>query len=419
MFESKHSFNTHSLSPRSVSDKQKLDMASSSKPVGLSAAAATDSDANSSGVAAIANRFNTGAMASDVDGGGEHKLSDRVSAMANRFGSTVADNPNGPRFRQSIRYTRPLDMSKYKAVTEPPSDSDNRRNSARAASRSTVVQESAKSVGDVAAMFNTSSGFLNDGKDADDNDEDGNDGETSRFANAKNLFLKAETQGEEPQESKVSSFARKIESDASSSREAIEVPEDGKLIDMTSMYEANSKKNGSAGSVKPKSSTATATIQNSTGSDATASRVGERASVLERTGTNDDNESDKSNQVESLGNRFANATKLFESGQANSLNNGDVAQPGAAKLSQLTSLVSTESSTSTTSSSVPDTTAVKASVTTADTEDANNKNEVADTPAVALAEKADAGADAASDAGTDPSTPSSRFANAARMFGGM
>lgn len=397
-------------------------MESSSKPVGLSAAAATDSDANSSGVAAIANRFNTGAMAADIDGGGEHKLSDRVSAMANRFGSTVADNPNGPRFRQSIRYTRPLDMSKYKAVTEPPSESDNRRSSARAASGSTVVQESAKSVGDVAAMFNTSSGFLNNGKDADGNDEGDNNGEASRFANAKNLFLQAETQGEEPQESKVSSFARKIESDASSSREAIEVPEDGKLIDMTSMYEANSKKNDSSGSMTAKSSTTAATIQKSTVSNATASRFGEQASAFERTGTSDDNESDKSSQVESLGNRFANATKLFESGQANSLNNGDAVQPDAAKLSQLTSLVSAESSTSTTftSSSPPDTTtANKASVTSADTEDANNKSEVADTPMVALAEKADAGADADAEAGTDPSTPSSRFANAARMFGGM
>lgn len=397
-------------------------MESSSKPVGLSAAASPDSDANSSGVAAIANRFNTGAMASDVDG--EHKLSDRVSSMANRFGSTVADNPNGPRFRQSIRYTRPLDMSKYKAVTEAPSDSDNRRSSARAASGSTVVNESAKSVGDVAAMFNTSSGFLNNGKDTNDNEDGDDEGEGSRFANAKNLFLKAETQGEEPQESKVSSFARKIESDASSSREAIEVPEDGKLIDMTSMYEANSKKNNSAVSMKPKSSTTAATIQQkSTVSTATASRVGERASALERTGTKDDNENEESNQVESLGNRFANATKLFESGQANSLNNGDAAQPAAAKLSQLTSLVSTESSTSTTSSSAAvdtvDTVANKASVKVADTEDASKKSQVADTPVVALTEKADAGADADADAGTDPSTPSSRFANAARMFGGM
>lgn len=250
-------------------------------------------------MAAIASRFNA-AAASNGDRGG---LSDKVSSLANRFGPTIHDEQPS-KYPPSPSLRRPLTSStraRTPSVRRPflnhvgrDSSSTNKSGKGIGGSEAIVTQQSAGSVNNVAKIFDTHSTVNPLNKDSSANT---NGSERTSFINAKNLFRNAEENQDKQFESKVSSYAKLIDSNEAIARNPGEIPEDNAIADVAKNFDVNNNKDASTTKSK----------------DAMQATDKGKVKLDGISGFGED----------SL-NRFSSAAKLFESGLSSSSLSDDI-----------------------------------------------------------------------------------------------
>lgn len=250
-------------------------------------------DQPQSAVAAIASRFNANALSEQSD---THRLSDKVSNLANRFGPTVLEEQKYPAVPSLRRPTTASTKPRAPPTREPFANHLDTSSTVSPNKVTNIVNESAGNVTNVAKIFDNGRDPLNKQVKAKKEDE-----EQTGFAVASNLFKKAEEDAKDPTESKVSSFAKMIESGARASRDGIEIPADNRIAGVAKNFsiEQNGKKkleeDGKKGAIELE-----------------GVQVGNVRSMFENAVAKEEEKVE-----EELESRFTNATKLFESGASN------------------------------------------------------------------------------------------------------
>lgn len=262
---------------------------------------AQSGDSTSSGVASLASRFTQSNSMGEKDA---IKLSDKVSDLAGRFGATVDKDSSKPFLSNAAR------GGKYRAAAAAVKAAKAAEEDAR------VVAELPGKVGDVAKRFTRSTEVS-----TTDHDKDA----TPAFASAADRFRRAEQDELRPAESRVSAFAKRIESGAATTFDSPAGVE-RKVAGVARSFESKS-----AG--QPPQPERTKAPSSTSGS--ATGIAGLARSRFDTTGEKDNDkqkprpireggpgatppgEEEEKGQLESSESRFANATKLFESGRAN------------------------------------------------------------------------------------------------------
>lgn len=217
------------------------------------------------------------------------RVSDKVSDLMTRFGSSDKIMPFPPPSSSSSSLTSktlsrsdPNKQRHVERVKSAPLNGDER-----------VVEERPQKVGDVAKRFNS-------------NSETAKPPSEGGFASAHDRFRRAEEAERRPTETRVSSFAKRIESgsksfDASSSSER----------HVAGVARAFESKGTESKTVTDQPASFDSVVSKFESGDFSDINLGSRTS------RHTDNQVE---ELESLGERFANATKLFESGAASNAN---------------------------------------------------------------------------------------------------
>lgn len=274
----------------------------SKRVVGLSSALDGDSDASdTSAVSSIASRFNaSGSMSASADeeGGGGNRVSEKVSDIATRFGKTVDQAPTSAASSASSRQRLPQIprvTSPRAAAGRPPARADN---AASAGDTERVVAERPGKVNDVAKRF------------AGGAEEDNTAAQQGGFASAHDRFRRAEEAERRPSASRVSSFARAFESGAHASFDADDST-DRHVAGVARTFESKGTERENTSRQPSVFDNAASKFQSSGTSAAPQRRQQRPLPAAEGRDPQPPPE-----QLESLEQRFANATKLFESGAA-------------------------------------------------------------------------------------------------------
>lgn len=232
--------------------------------VGLSAVLDTSSSKDEkppSAVSSIASQFNAAASKHDsIDE--SKKVSDKVSDIATKFGKTVDETPP-PKQYKSAAYVHKA----HKATASKSLDAN-------------VISQSGGKVGDVMKRFANSEAPA------------GESAKPSDFANAHSLFRRAEEAESRPSETRVSSFAKRIEVGATASFDS--ESSDRHVAGVTRAFESKGATSLRTHGVPPPNRPSGAPVSKP------ASGAREEEPV-----------------VDGLGKRFENAAKLFENGAAN------------------------------------------------------------------------------------------------------
>lgn len=288
------------------------DPSSKTGALGLSSVLQPDASGDSaSGVAAMASRFNAAHKEADSP-----KMSDKVSSIANRFGATVHDEPAG-KYTPAPSLRRPTSVGnapKTGGTARQPFlnhvDEEEEAERKKRQQQEDIIQESAGSVGNVAKIFDTGSTTAPLNKGEENSGENGAS-VASNFLSAKNLFKKAEENTSDKQESKVSSFAKLIDTNATTARNPVDIPADNAIAGVAKQFETT--KNGTAN--KPGLQQQVTQVET-----AINAGIGDVVSKFENIKKEEESGDNQKEKEESLESRFANAAKLFESGSANTSN---------------------------------------------------------------------------------------------------
>lgn len=261
-------------------------------------------DGNVSGVASIASKFSRSDNTSKEDG---IKLSDKVSDLAGRFGTTVDKDP-----AKALAARNAIPPGgKYRAAAAAV------KNSRVAEEEARVLTEASGKVEDVAKRFAQPSGANVKKSNEDDS--------MPAFASAADRFRRAEQADVRPEESRVSAFAKRIESGTSGSFDTGGGTE-RKVAGVARTFESKTTSASSQLDRAPlpttKSVSLTAAKSTRTKPETSTGEVKAKpkAKPIREQKQGDEHYGESSRieeDGESLESRFANATKLFQSGRAN------------------------------------------------------------------------------------------------------
>lgn len=254
------------------------------------------------GVASLASRF---AQSNSVGEKDTAKVSDKVSNLAGRFGSIVDKDAPMPFMTAAPK------GGKYRAAAAAAKAAKAAEEDAR------VVAELPVKVGDVAKKFAHTKE-----KPSPDHDHDA----TPAFASAADHFRRAEQDHLRPAESRVSAFAKRIESGSATTFDSPAGVE-RKVAGVARTFESKSagqppqperSKHSAPASGVSNSATVLARSTFDAAGDKDKDKQKQRP-IRERAPgvTVREDEQDDQRQMESSESRFASATKLFESGRAN------------------------------------------------------------------------------------------------------
>lgn len=264
---------------------------------------AQSGDSATSGVASLASRFTQSNTTGEKD---TVKLSEKMSDLAGRFGSTVDKDSSKPLLSSGTR------GGKYRAAAAAAKASKAAEENAR------VVAELPGKVGDVAKKFAQS-------KEAPSTDHHHHHDDTPAFASAADHFRRAEQDQLRPAESRVSAFAKRIESGATATFDSPAGVE-RKVAGVARSFESKSvgqpprpertKASSSASSI---GAAAPARSRYDTVMEKDKDMDKQKQRPIREGGPASTSliEEEEKGQFESSESRFANATKLFESGRAN------------------------------------------------------------------------------------------------------